>query len=115
MASIKTIRGFEILDSCGNPTVAAEVLLSDGARGFAAAPSGASTGSREALELRDADPLRYSGKGVTRAVAHINGELARALTGRAAGEQAAADRLMIEAELGTAARFAGREAIHSLR
>lgn len=96
MAFIKTIRGFEILDSRGNPTVAAEVLLSDGARGFAAAPSGASTGSREALELRDADPLRYGGKGVTRAVAHINGELARALTGRVAAEQAAADRLMIE-------------------
>jgi enolase len=95
MATIQSIRGFEILDSRGNPTVAAEVVLSDGSRGFAAAPSGASTGAREALELRDADPCRYFGKGVTRAVANINGELAQALIGRAAADQAAADRLMI--------------------
>ena len=96
MASIQHIRGFEILDSRGNPTVAAEVLLSDGARGFAAAPSGASTGSREALELRDADPRRYLGKGATKAVAHVNGELSLALVGRAAVDQVALDRLMIE-------------------
>jgi enolase len=90
------VRGFEILDSRGNPTVAAEVVLADGARGFAASPSGASTGSREALELRDGDPRRYLGKGVTKAVAHVNGELSSALVGRDAVDQAAADGLMIE-------------------
>lgn len=96
MASIQQVRGFEILDSRGNPTVAAEVLLSDGARGFAASPSGASTGSREALELRDGDPHRYLGKGVIKAVAHVNGELSAALLGHDAANQVAADRLMID-------------------
>ena len=96
MATIRTVRGFEILDSRGNPTVAAEVVLADGARGFAASPSGASTGSREALELRDGDPRRYFGKGVIKAVAHVNGELSSALVGRDAVDQAAADGLMIE-------------------
>jgi enolase len=95
MANIQQVRGFEILDSRGNPTVAAEVLLSDGARGFAASPSGASTGSREALELRDGDPRRYLGRGVTKAVGHVNGELARLLVGRPAQHQAALDQLMI--------------------
>ena len=96
MANIQQVRGFEILDSRGNPTVAAEVVLSDGARGFAASPSGASTGSREALELRDGDARRYFGKGVLKAVGHVNGELSQALIGRAAQDQAAVDRLMIE-------------------
>ncbi len=96
MATIQHVRGFEILDSRGNPTVAAEVLLSDGARGFAASPSGASTGSREALELRDGDPRRYLGKGVTKAVAHVNGELSQALLGQPAEDQAALDRRMID-------------------
>lgn len=96
MASIQHIRGFEILDSRGNPTVAAEVVLSDGARGFAASPSGASTGAREAIELRDGDPKRYLGKGVTQAVGHVNGELSKALVGRAAEDQGALDRLMID-------------------
>jgi len=96
MPTIRQVRGFEILDSRGNPTVAAEVVLSDGARGFAASPSGASTGSREALELRDGDPRRYLGKGVTRAVAHVNTELGAALHGRDAADQAAVDRLMID-------------------
>ena len=95
MATIQHVLGFEILDSRGNPTVAAEVVLADGARGFAAAPSGASTGSREALELRDGDPRRYLGKGVTRAVSHVNGELARALVGREAQDQSGLDQLMI--------------------
>src|SRR3954463_8620411 len=95
MATIQQIRGFEILDSRGNPTVAAEVVLSDGARGFAAAPSGASTGSREALELRDGDPGRDLGKGVTKAVGHVNGELAGSLVGRSALDQAVLDALMI--------------------
>ncbi|MBK6865690.1 MAG: phosphopyruvate hydratase [Ideonella sp.] len=96
MAAIQHVRGFEILDSRGNPTVAAEVLLSDGASGFAASPSGASTGSREALELRDGDPRRYLGKGVTKAVAHVNGELRQALLGQPAEDQAALDRRMID-------------------
>ena len=73
------VRGREILDSRGNPTVEAEVVVEGGARGRAAVPSGASTGEREALELRDGDPRRYLGKGVTRAVANINGEIASAL------------------------------------
>lgn len=98
MVVIQSISGFEILDSRGNPTVAAEVVLSDGARGFAAAPSGASTGSREAIELRDGDPKRYSGKGVTKAVSHVSNELNRVLVGHDAHDQANIDRLMIEAD-----------------
>jgi enolase len=96
MTTISQVRGFEILDSRGNPTVAAEVILSSGARGFAASPSGASTGAREALELRDGDRKRYLGKGVLKAVGHVNGELARALDSRSALDQVALDRLMIE-------------------
>jgi enolase len=96
MANIQQIRGFEILDSRGNPTVAAEVVLSDGAKGFAASPSGASTGAREAIELRDGDMKRYGGKGVLEAVSHVNGEIGRALSGRAAENQAELDRLLIE-------------------
>lgn len=96
MSNILQVRGFEILDSRGNPTVAAEVVLSDGARGFAASPSGASTGSREAIELRDGDPKRYLGKGVMKAVGHVNGELAKLLVGQASQDQAALDERMIE-------------------
>ena len=96
MSNILQVRGFEILDSRGNPTVAAEVVLSDGARGFAASPSGASTGSREAIELRDGDPKRYLGKGVMKAVGHVNGELAKLLVGQASQDQAALDQRMIE-------------------
>ena len=96
MAKIKHIQGIEILDSRGNPTVAATVVLDSGASGFAAAPSGASTGSREAVELRDQDPLRYLGKGVTRAVGHVNGELRQALLGRDAADQGGIDQVMIE-------------------
>jgi enolase len=103
MARINQVTGFEIIDSRGNPTVAAEVLLADGARGFGAAPSGASTGSREALELRDGDPKRYFGKGVTRAVSNINGELRQALADRDADDQAALDQRMIELD-GTASK-----------
>jgi enolase len=97
MAEITQVTGFEIIDSRGNPTVAAEVVLADGARGFGAAPSGASTGTREALELRDGDPKRYFGKGVTRAVDNINGELRQALSGRDADDQSALDHRMIAA------------------
>jgi enolase len=96
MAKINQVTGFEIIDSRGNPTVAGEVVLTDGARGFGAAPSGASTGSREALELRDGDPKRYFGKGVTRAVGNINGELRQALSGRDADDQSALDQRMID-------------------
>ncbi|MES2715184.1 MAG: phosphopyruvate hydratase [Pseudomonadota bacterium] len=95
MSSIQQIRGYEIFDSRGNPTVAAEVVLSDGARGYAASPSGASTGSREAIELRDGDPKRYLGKGVLKAVGHVTGELAQLLVGQSAHDQAALDQLMI--------------------
>ncbi len=96
---IARVHAREILDSRGNPTVEVEVETSDGAAGRAAVPSGASTGSREALELRDADPHRYGGKGVLRAVGHVNGEIARAVTGRTlAGltEQSQLDRALIE-------------------
>ena len=85
---ISSLLAREILDSRGNPTVEVDVTLSSGARGRAGVPSGASTGTREALELRDADPARYGGKGVRRAVANVNGELAAALVGHAADPRA---------------------------
>ncbi len=84
MGTIAEVRAREILDSRGNPTVEAEVLLDSRASGWAAVPSGASTGSREAIELRDRDPGRYGGKGVRRAVANVNGEIRAALVGRLA-------------------------------
>ena len=96
MTTIKDIRGIELLDSRGNPTVAATVVLEGGASGFASVPSGASTGSREAVELRDMDRHRYAGKGVLRAVGHVNDELRFALAGRDASDQAGLDRLMLE-------------------
>jgi enolase len=92
---IQRVHGREILDSRGNPTIEVEITLDGGAFGRAAVPSGASTGRREALELRDGDKARYLGKGVTSAVANVNGELAKALAGRDA-DQMAVDRLMIE-------------------
>ncbi|HXG55720.1 MAG TPA: phosphopyruvate hydratase [Vicinamibacterales bacterium] len=95
--NIQRVYGREILDSRGNPTVEAEVTLEGGAVGRAAVPSGASTGQREALELRDGDATRYLGKGVSKAVANINGELARILGGRDA-DQRAIDSFMIEAD-----------------
>jgi enolase len=91
---IVDIRGREILDSRGNPTVEVDVLLAGGERGRAAVPSGASTGEREALELRDGEPERYLGKGVRRAVGHVNGELRAALINRD-WEQRALDDAMI--------------------
>src|SRR5215475_2741334 len=78
---ITRVHGREILDSRGNPTVEVDVVFDGGAMGRAAVPSGASTGEREALELRDGDKSRYGGKGVRKAVANINGEIARELTG----------------------------------
>jgi enolase len=94
---IQRVLGREILDSRGNPTVEVEVTLAGGVTGRAAVPSGASTGQREALELRDGDPKRYLGKGVSKAVANVNGELAKVLTGRDA-DQRAIDRFMIETD-----------------
>jgi enolase len=96
MSVIADIHAREILDSRGNPTVEADVILKSGASGRAAVPSGASTGSREALELRDGNPKRYLGKGVTRACANVNGEIRKLLTGRDARDQAAVDRALIE-------------------
>ena len=94
---IQKVHGREILDSRGNPTVEVEVTLDGGAFGRAAVPSGASTGQREALELRDGDKKRYLGKAVTRAVANVNGEIAKALAGREA-DQRAVDRFMIDTD-----------------
>src|ERR671926_667421 len=94
LMKIQTVHGREILDSRGNPTVEVDVTLEGGIVGRAAVPSGASTGVREALELRDGDKKRYLGKGVSKAVANVNGEIARALAGRA-GEQRAIDEQMI--------------------
>ncbi len=96
MSAIVDIHAREILDSRGNPTVEVDVLLETGAAGRAAVPSGASTGSREAVELRDGDAGRYGGKGVLKAVAAVNGEIADALLGEDADEQAAVDGAMIE-------------------
>ena len=95
MTAILSIKGREILDSRGNPTVEVDVLLEDGAFGRAAVPSGASTGTLEALELRDGDKKRYLGKGVQKAVENVNTEIASALTGIDADEQLKIDRMMI--------------------
>ncbi|MFN0171512.1 MAG: phosphopyruvate hydratase [Bryobacteraceae bacterium] len=94
--TITRIVGREILDSRGNPTVEADVYLADGSMGRAAVPSGASTGEHEAVELRDGDAKRYLGKGTTRAVGHINREIAQALHGKDASLQAEVDRIMID-------------------
>ena len=92
---IKNVKGREILDSRGNPTVEATVILSDGSIGVASVPSGASTGIYEAYELRDGDS-RYLGKGVTKAVSAVNNEIANALIGKNASEQKNIDKLLIE-------------------
>jgi enolase len=98
MSRITDIRGREIIDSRGNPTVEADVTLASGAIGRAAVPSGASTGSREAVELRDADPKRYGGKGVRNAVAHVNGAIKQVLVGLDAEDQAGLDAKLIAAD-----------------
>ncbi|WP_201544880.1 phosphopyruvate hydratase [Psychrobacter immobilis] len=95
VAAIKDIRAREILDSRGNPTIEADVILADGTVGRAAAPSGASTGSREALELRDGDKDRYMGKGVKKAVANVNSQIRSALMDKDVTEQQAIDDAMI--------------------
>ena len=96
MTRIAEVRAIEILDSRGNPTVEAEVILEGGAIGRAASPSGASTGTREAVELRDGDRGRFLGKGVQQAVSHVNGEIRQALLGRDAAAQEEIDRLLCE-------------------
>ncbi|GJM10435.1 MAG: enolase [Lysobacteraceae bacterium] len=96
MTAIKTIHAREILDSRGNPTLEAEITLDTGAFGRAAVPSGASTGTREAVELRDGDKSRYLGKGVTQAVANVNGPIADRIRGMNAADQGALDAAMIE-------------------
>ena len=96
MNIIAKVTGREILDSRGNPTVEAEVTLASGIVGRAAAPSGASTGEREAIELRDGDKSRYLGKGVTKAVSHINNEIANLVKGRDSSDQAGLDQAMID-------------------
>ncbi len=98
MSKIVEIRAREILDSRGNPTVEADVILESGAAGFACAPSGASTGSREALELRDGDKARYLGKGVLNAVSIINNDIKQLLLGMDATDQRAIDQAMIDAD-----------------
>ncbi len=96
MSQIADIRGREIIDSRGNPTIEADVILASGAMGRAAVPSGASTGSREAIELRDDDANRFMGKGVLTAVANVNGEIREALLGMDASDQAKIDQKMID-------------------
>lgn len=101
MHEITRVEGLEILDSRGNPTLQATVTLASGHRGTAAVPSGASTGKREALELRDGDPARFGGKGVRRALAHLEGPIAAALMGRDAADQTALDLALCDLD-GTA-------------
>jgi enolase len=96
LTTIVKVIGREILDSRGNPTVEADVYLADGSKGRAAVPSGASTGEHEAVELRDGDKKRYLGKGTLKAVSHVNGEIAQALEGMEASDQAALDQAMID-------------------
>jgi len=97
MSTIADVRAYEVLDSRGNPTIQADVILDSGETGSAYAPSGASTGSREALELRDGDQQRYLGKGVLTAVANVNGPIRDLLLGREASDQRGLDQAMIDA------------------
>ena len=96
MTKIANIKAREVLDSRGNPTVEADVILEDGTIGTACAPSGASTGSREALELRDGDASRYLGKGVLKAVDAVNSKIRDALVGKDAADQRALDQIMLD-------------------
>ena len=96
MSTIVDIIGREIMDSRGNPTVECDVLLESGVMGRASVPSGASTGAREAIELRDGDAGRYGGKGVLKAVENINTEISEAILGLDASEQAYVDRTLID-------------------
>src|SRR5580704_10443994 len=97
-APIAQVLGREILDSRGNPTVEVDVILTDGTLGRAAVPSGASTGAYEAVELRDGDKGRYLGRGVSKAVANVNGALARVVAGRDPSDQVGLDLAMLAAD-----------------
>ena len=96
MPAIRSVHALEILDSRGNPTVEAVVVLEDGSSGWAGVPSGASTGSYEAVELRDGDAKRYEGKGTLTAVANVNDRIAPAVVGRDASDQAGLDQAMLD-------------------
>ena len=98
MANIADIRAFEVLDSRGNPTIQADVILDNGIVGTACSPSGASTGSREALELRDGDKSRYLGKGVLTAVNNVNTTIKTLLIGCSVADQRSLDQMMIDAD-----------------
>ncbi|HCU88766.1 MAG TPA: phosphopyruvate hydratase, partial [Gammaproteobacteria bacterium] len=111
MSAIESIKALEIIDSRGNPTVWAEITTVTGAKASAAVPSGASTGEREAIELRDEDPARYGGKGVLRAVANINNEIADALNGFPVEEQAGIDQTMIDLDGTSSKRLLGANAM----
>ncbi|HTG14019.1 MAG TPA: phosphopyruvate hydratase, partial [Blastocatellia bacterium] len=111
MTMIERVSAREILDSRGNPTVEAEVTLASGIIGRAAVPSGASTGENEALEMRDGDKRRYQGRGVLKAVANVNGAIAKAVTGRDALMQADVDRAMLAADGTNNKRKLGANAI----
>ncbi|MCP9471132.1 MAG: phosphopyruvate hydratase [Nitrospira sp.] len=111
MSAIREIKGRQIVDSRGNPTVEAEVMLESGARGRAAVPSGASTGEKEAIELRDGDAGRWMGKGVTRAVSNINEVIAPELLGKEAFDQAGIDHALIALDGTTAKSKLGANAI----
>src|SRR5215470_6818276 len=100
---IAKVHARQVIDSRGNPTVEADVILEGGAFGRGAVPSGASTGEHEALELRDSDKSKYLGKGVLKAVANVNGEIAKAVVGLDAGDQRALDKRMIDLD-GTATK-----------
>ena len=100
MTAIVDVHARQILDSRGNPTVEVDVTLEDGSMGRAAVPSGASTGAHEAVELRDGDKSRWGGKGVMKAVEGVNGEIAEAVVGLEAEDQAELDRIMIELDGG---------------
>lgn len=111
MPAVADMTAFEILDSRGNPTVEARVVLDTGAQGRASVPSGASTGAHEAVELRDGDPGRYGGRGVSRAVAHVRDEILPALRGMDAREQAEIDAAMIELDASDGKRRLGANAL----
>lgn len=111
MYKIKSVVGREILDSRGNPTVGVEIELDDGIIGSASVPSGASTGSREALELRDSDPNRFNGKGVIKAVENINNKIAKILIDKDSRNQKELDELMIELDGSEEKKYLGANAI----
>lgn len=114
MSKIRSVRAYEILDSRGNPTIAAQVTLLSGEEGYASVPSGASTGTLEAIELRDGDVRRYHGKGVLKAVNHVQTIIGPHLLGKDVGHQAALDHLMIQLDGSSNKANLGANAILSL-